>query len=222
MNHVNGTCKRCGLENETIEHMLFNCPESKTIWNLSPVNWKDIDGITDFSIWWNDKIKKVNNCSDSAMVLNLSIIIMCHIWKGRIFWYFSNEKSEPPDIVAKALFEYNAFTEIMLVNLPNSTLQESYEYSLTMLEDGICLFVDAWLHAERKKASIGLVAMDSKGTLLHAHGSPIQFVGKAMIAEAFAIRKAIERAIQNGWRKIHIFSNGKGIVDMLKKSVKAS
>ncbi|OIT40345.1 hypothetical protein A4A49_16308 [Nicotiana attenuata] len=91
-----------------------------------------------------------------------------------------------------------------------------------MPEDGIYLFIDAGLRVERKKASICMVAMDSKGTLLHAHGSPIQFVGKAMIAEAFATRKAIERAIQNGLRKIYIFSDAKGIVDMLKRSVKAS
>ncbi|OIT29149.1 hypothetical protein A4A49_63594, partial [Nicotiana attenuata] len=135
---------------------------------------------------------------------------------------FRNEKSEPLDIVAKALFEYNEFIEIRLSNSPNGTLQESYESSLTIPGDGICLFVGAGLHVERKKAIIGFVAMDNKGTLFHAHGSPVQFVGKAMITEAFAIKKAIERAIQNRWRKIHILTDAKWIVDMLKKSVKAS
>lgn len=54
-------------------------------------------------------------------------------------------------------------------------------------EDKICLFV------ESKKTSIGLVVMDSKGVLLHAHEFVIQFIGKSMIAKAIAIRKFIQK-----------------------------
>ncbi|KAG5577653.1 hypothetical protein H5410_057787 [Solanum commersonii] len=54
-------------------------------------------------------------------------------------------------------------------------------------------------HETEMKASIGLVAMDSKRILLLAHGSPIHFVGSFMIVEAFAIRKVVEKAIQNEW-----------------------
>ncbi|KAK4713728.1 hypothetical protein R3W88_019635 [Solanum pinnatisectum] len=48
----------------------------------------------------------------------------------------------------------------------------------------------------RKKQAFGMVAIDSCGHLLHAFGTPIQFVGKAIPAEAQAIREAVERALQ--------------------------
>ncbi|KAL3334211.1 hypothetical protein AABB24_030787 [Solanum stoloniferum] len=49
-----------------------------------------------------------------------------------------------------------------------------------------------------------MASIDSYGYLLHAFGTPIQFVGKAITVEALAIREAVERALQKGWSKVHI------------------
>ena len=43
-----------------------------------------------------------------------------------------------------------------------------------------------------------------------------------MIAEACAIKKSMEKAIQHGWRKIYVLSDAKGIVDVLKKNMKTT
>ncbi|KAL3377425.1 hypothetical protein AABB24_003701 [Solanum stoloniferum] len=64
--------------------------------------------------------------------------------------------------------------------------------------------------------------MNNKSVLLHAHGSPIQFVGKSMIVEACAIRKCVEKAIQHGWRKLYVLSDAKGVVDVLRKNMKTT
>uniref|UniRef100_M1DMB8 RNase H type-1 domain-containing protein n=1 Tax=Solanum tuberosum TaxID=4113 RepID=M1DMB8_SOLTU len=58
--------------------------------------------------------------------------------------------------------------------------------------------IDVGLQNDDGRASIGIVALDSLGNLLHAHGSPIQSVGKVMTAEAIAIGKALEYAISKG------------------------
>lgn len=52
-----------------------------------------------------------------------------------------------------------------------------------------------------------MASIDSCGNFLHAFGTPIQFVGKAITAEALAIQEAMERALQKGWSKIHILSD---------------
>lgn len=50
---IDETCKRCGLGEETIEHLFFQCHESSLIWKLAPVGW---DGILNqtatFDDWW--------------------------------------------------------------------------------------------------------------------------------------------------------------------------
>ncbi|WMV59000.1 hypothetical protein MTR67_052385 [Solanum verrucosum] len=81
---------------------------------------------------------------------------------------------------------------------------------------------DAGLQNYDGRASIGIVALDSLGNLLHAHGSPIQFVGKVKTAEAIAIRKALKYAISKGWKRVKILSDAKNVVDMIQKRVTTS
>ncbi|KAK6797631.1 hypothetical protein RDI58_005333 [Solanum bulbocastanum] len=147
-------------------------------------------------------------------------MIMWHILKSRNAWSVNNELTDPPDIVAKVLSEYNEYLDKVLINSSNANFQETSDYQVRVTEDGICLFVDAGLQVESNKASIGLVAMNIKCVLLHAHGSPIQFVGNSMIVEACAIRKCVEKEIQHGWRKLYVLFDAKGVVDALKKKVK--
>ncbi|XP_019092307.1 PREDICTED: uncharacterized protein LOC109129123 [Camelina sativa] len=61
-------CKRCGLKSETINHALFECPRSMSIWELSPLSLEaeGQSGITNISIYlpwilwsiWKDRNKK--------------------------------------------------------------------------------------------------------------------------------------------------------------------
>ncbi|KAH0708817.1 hypothetical protein KY284_010244 [Solanum tuberosum] len=64
-----------------------------------------------------------------------------------------------------------------------------------------------------------MTAIDSCGHLLHAFGTPIQFVGKAITVEALAIREAVERALQKGWSKVHILLDAKNVIQMLQKNL---
>ncbi|KAH0679915.1 hypothetical protein KY284_021000 [Solanum tuberosum] len=67
-----------------------------------------------------------------------------------------------------------------------------------MAQNDIVVFADASVHKEKKTTNIGVVAMDSYGNLLHYFGTPIQYVGKAITAEAIAIRMAMENAREKG------------------------
>lgn len=35
---IDEICRRCGQEKETIEHALFQCPESELVWKIAPVH----------------------------------------------------------------------------------------------------------------------------------------------------------------------------------------
>ncbi|PHU05042.1 hypothetical protein BC332_25864 [Capsicum chinense] len=64
---------------------------------------------------------------------------------------------------------------------------------------------DASLQKKKNMTSIGMTAMDSSGNLLQALGSPLQFVGKTIIAKALAIRIALEKAQEmDGQRRLRI------------------
>ncbi|KAK4364235.1 hypothetical protein RND71_015593 [Anisodus tanguticus] len=77
------------------------------------------------------------------------------------------------------------------------------------------MFVDDSLQKEKKMASMGVAAMDSCGHLLRVVGIPIEFIRKSIIAEALAIREALENTKENGWSKVQILSDAIVVVDMV-------
>ncbi|XP_075074410.1 uncharacterized protein LOC142162013 [Nicotiana tabacum] len=177
------TCKICGLESEDVEHMLFRCPRSQLVWKQSPINLPGIENITDFSVWWYNLFLNDKHFSESTELLYLSVNIMWQIWKGRNAWCFNQEMLEPTDIVSKALFEYEEYKDLLTSCLA----------ARTSTRNEFC---------DDRYASIGVTALNSLEKLLYAHGSPIQYVGKTMTAEAIAIRKALECAITLGWKSV--------------------
>lgn len=49
---VDDICRRCGAEQETREHLYFQCMESSVIWKLAPINWEGIHCLTcSFEEW---------------------------------------------------------------------------------------------------------------------------------------------------------------------------
>lgn len=84
------------------------------------------------------------------------------------------------------LIEYNV--KIMRDDATNENL-------LILSPETVVLYADAGLDQKNHKGSIKMVALKVNDDLLHAYGSPIHFIGKAVIAEALAIRKAIQLAV---------------------------
>nr|XP_016455260.1 PREDICTED: uncharacterized protein LOC107779354 [Nicotiana tabacum] len=183
-----------------------------------------IIGLNDRLLWHHSKsgnyeVKSGNYLAKGLTeLLYLSVNIMWQIWKGRNSWCFNQEMLEPTDIVSKTPFEYEEYKDILTSCLAtrHSTRNE-FVPKLTNFQDDVLLFTDAGLRCDDRHASIGVAALNSLGKLLHAHGSPIQYVGKTMTAEAVAIRKALECAITLGWKSVKILSDAKNVVDMIQK-----
>ncbi|KAM3301563.1 hypothetical protein P3S67_016065 [Capsicum chacoense] len=148
---------------------------------------------------------------------------MWQIWKARNNRNFNGVISESNEIVNKALFYFQEYESNSLVK-PSLTLSPDHTTNTTIIvaQDFVIMFSDASLQKEKNMASIGMAVMDSSGNLLQALGSPIQFVGKTIIAEALAIPTALEKAQENGWTKVQILSDEKNVVDMIMKRSVAS
>lgn len=109
-------------------------------------------------------------------------------------------------ILSKALLDYNEFP--YETNSPSRMRQEQHvvtsSTSPTLSPEMVLLYVDAGLVPNARNTSIAILALKANGQMLHAYGSPIHFVGKAVIAEALAIRKAIQIEVEQGWRNLQI------------------
>lgn len=116
-------------------------------------------------------------------------VIFSNIWK---------------QFINKALFDLCEYDDVLLAShILTCTTNRTYDENIILAQDRIVVFTYTGLQVEKKKASIRMASMD----LLHAIGTPIQLVGKAITAEAQAICEALKRALQKGWSKVYILSD---------------
>lgn len=78
---VEGVCRQCGEEMETVEHLFFHCQRARNIWKLAPVQW---DGLQQFTwslkLWWRKQgeAEKEGAMEDSQ---DFTAYLMWQIWK---------------------------------------------------------------------------------------------------------------------------------------------
>lgn len=100
-----GICKRCGMENESLEHLFFQCVESTLVWKLSPVKWDDLQRLAgSFASWWRALCRPGGNIGWQRGV-DFTVYLLWHIWKARNSWQFQGQKVEAQEVVKRALKE---------------------------------------------------------------------------------------------------------------------
>ncbi|KAG7559147.1 Ribonuclease H-like superfamily [Arabidopsis thaliana x Arabidopsis arenosa] len=99
-------CPRCGSPEESINHLLFDCPPSRQIWALSPIPTSghifprnSLFYNFDFLFW---RGKEFGIEEDT---LELFPWILWYIWKSRNRFCFENFKEPPQETLALALRE---------------------------------------------------------------------------------------------------------------------
>ena len=76
-------CRRCNTEQETLEHMLFLCEQSKHIWHASYLSYLPREsGFQTFKDWWLETKKMFDRVNNSEM-MNLVAITCWNIWMTR-------------------------------------------------------------------------------------------------------------------------------------------
>lgn len=77
--HIDAICNQCGMEPESVEHVMFKCAKAQLIWKLAPIRW---DGILEyqntFKEWWRSKgdIKLRNRIQER---LEISAYLFWHL-----------------------------------------------------------------------------------------------------------------------------------------------
>lgn len=106
---VDAICRRCGLAEETREHLFFQCMDSAVIWKLAPLSWESLQGGTNsFEDWWKYIFlaKKGVQFQDR---MEITVYILWNIWKSRCAWHFEEQRWDAREVVQKALNEWQQF-----------------------------------------------------------------------------------------------------------------
>ncbi|XP_010469706.1 PREDICTED: uncharacterized protein LOC104749719 [Camelina sativa] len=119
-------CKRCDLEEESINHTLFECPHSRQVWERI-FDGPDMDKFPAGSIYSNLDFIYGKGLAHMALGTTHSSIpwLVWFLWKDRNSKKFQGLRSEPMDIINQALREQLWWKESQLTARVDSASTDS-------------------------------------------------------------------------------------------------
>lgn len=213
------SCPRCGATDETICHMLFECPFSSQVWALShisstPGQFPSASLFTNFDyLFWRAKEN-----GPPAEHLESFPWIAWYIWKARNEKVFNNKEVLPPETLALALSESKSWSVAQQIDGQGEDAEAPTEV-LEHLEEqrGACWCqIDASWEGTDSKSGFGfmLQALDSK-----VFGQRcINRVLSPLHAEFSALLWAMESALQRGYNAVHFETDCSGIIKIIEEA----
>lgn len=99
-----GSCSRCGLESETVNYILFECPYARRVWAESPIHAPPEGKMSD-SIYSN--LHRVLSLQErypqEEARADLVPWLLWRLWKNRNNFIFQGKDYSAPDTVKKAI-----------------------------------------------------------------------------------------------------------------------
>lgn len=214
-----GRCMRCSMENETINHILFECPYARLVWALSPVH-APVDGTMSDSLYSNlwrvmslqDRYPKEEACADLVPWL------LWRIWKNRNDFLFQGKDYAAQDAVNKALEDMKEWlerSEEEKKEVKKPTVDRPRVKWKPPPEGWIKCNADGSWHKNRQNQGVGWVSRDYTGRMLWAGARRFQGVGSPIETEATALQWAIQSMIRFGYKHVQFETDSLVLAKMI-------
>lgn len=216
--HIDAICNQCGMEPESVEHVMFKCTKAQLVWKLAPVRW---DGILEyqntFKEWWRNK-------GDSTLKdriqerLEISAYLFWHLWKARnenIFRGNARSEKRIVDLALNEWLEYKEETERSQGRRFLAQVHQEQEQWSKPEKGFVRLSVSSIAAPESRSIGCGFHAKNDQGVLLQAWAVIREGSSSPVITDLEAIRAAMICAHQQGWGKLEIQSDSKALVQCL-------
>ncbi|CAL5412823.1 unnamed protein product [Camellia sinensis] len=93
---ASGESPICRKDDESVEHLLFECPWTKAVWFGGSLNMRvNPDSITNVTRWTNDLLQGGNSKTESKRIISSAATIAWFIWKSRNDFVFNHQVVDP-------------------------------------------------------------------------------------------------------------------------------
>lgn len=222
---VDRSCPRCGAEDESLNHLLFECPPALQVWALSSV--PTIPGVfpnsalftnIDFLFW---RAKELGATDEQLEPMPW---IMWYIWKARNDKAFDGKEISPLDTVSLASSEClswkgaqvsEQFLEQNEERTPRLSSQLTSPPSTESFSSVVCQTDASW-NVDDICSGLGFIIYDSPAPLLGLKSCTRSL--SPLHAEMEALAWAMESAIQRGYSHIRLETDCSEIQKLLDNS----
>ena len=207
-------CQCCGVEVESINHVLFECVGIGPVWDNSKhgaiVRAAPAVSLESKLLWWVDKV--------SMAEVREIVTIAWAVWFCRNKLIDANEDLNPQVMATKFLRmveEYRSYSHNVFSPISNSSGPGSLVSSWTRPPaDVIKINVDAHI-VEGRYVSLGAVFRDNSGSVLMMATKHIVGCERSTMAEAEAARYGLQIARRMGFDKVWLESDALAVVGAL-------
>ncbi|XP_009137100.1 uncharacterized protein LOC103861146 [Brassica rapa] len=215
---VDGRCKRCG-ESESIQHVIFYCPFAKRIWDSVPALCvpNHIAG-TSIGQLLQDCTRMIN-LPPSGVTVPLHPWIMWLLWTSRNQLLFEDKSFSEAEVLVKAIKCAKEWQDAMEKKERKNTASPK-DYTPSDLHQQnqpnamICFSEAAWQPVSCA-GGMGWLCTTQAGTTIFEGTTSQEVVGSALIAEALALKAALEAAKSQRIQELVCFSDSKSLINQL-------
>lgn len=204
--NVDPKCKRCG-SSESINHLLFHCPFARDVWKLSPLDASfEISRLTDLRADWSQLHGQKCLPPTGVASTPLAPWIMWSLWKGRNKFMFENYAGNPVDILTQAIV---AAKEWESAQIKEEKKSQTTALQPLPLVPSVTRSDAAW-NEESQCAGLGWVVMTAEQR--HVGKKRMLCTSSALIAEAMAMREAMQMSRNLGIREVRFESDSARLI----------
>ncbi|KAM6545595.1 hypothetical protein CsatB_026331 [Cannabis sativa] len=184
------SCSFCGCSLETVTHALLDCSRARQVWKLSPLYHFYI-------LHRHSDVKDLMLSAYTDLTSDDFSLLMCTLWS---IWEFRNKKlfrntnSNAGDVVQWTSVFLSQYKEAQLKRIDMvTTHQANVPTSANQVKEGSYqLYTDAAIQARNGKIGLGAVVKDWNGQVIAGLSVPMTANIQPALAEAWALRLALD------------------------------
>ncbi|KAL0857263.1 hypothetical protein Bca101_062417 [Brassica carinata] len=220
---VDGRCKRCG-GSESVLHVMFHCPFARRIWESCPaLSVPPASLISSVE----DLLKagtRMVNLPPVGLSVPLYPWILWVLWTSRNQLRFEDKSFSESEVLAKAIWSAREWQNANISYKINSDSpkdcqrKEASKTTTTSLQannDIVSCFSDAAWNSSTSAGGMGSICLQPDGSTLVQGSSSSEVVTSVLMAEALALKAAMEAAISLEVKDLICFSDSKSLVSLI-------
>ena len=194
-------CPICELQEETGEHLFFQCPWTRCVWFGCVLGARlEVDSIANFKRWWiaiTDQDQEIDN-NELLMICWL----LWNIWKHRNGRIFDHSVINPMLVIEEAASQFHEYQITHGAHSEQSSDLCIKTYHWVRPPDGFLkINSDGAFYQDTQNGAIGIVCRDDAGTFKWGFVDKIKSVS-AFMSEALALKRALMLATDLGHDKV--------------------
>ncbi|XP_013738900.1 uncharacterized protein LOC106441652 [Brassica napus] len=199
-----GSCIRCSMKGESVNHILFKCPYARLVWAVSPIRappngeWSD-------SLYAN--LYRVMNQQDQPESSRADLVpwLLWRIWKNRNEFLFKGIDYSAPSTVDKALEDMEEWIGKNKKEHPEvkkATHNKTRARWKAPPTKWIKCSTDGAWHKDQQRSGVGWISRDEYGRMLWAGVRGFQRLGSRIEVVAEGVKWAIHSMRRLGYKQV--------------------